>query len=171
MEAMRLSCTRGSRSSKQRAGASLEEALRYFETAISFMREQGYSEHLENEVARIKTELGIAEYTNAYGQFITDWLGDSSLRDEVVAFVVWQYGADQEVVNDPVAFLAEALESRYGEAGSRIYSLGSGAMLSESVRRGGDAERALEIALRSLPMARALADPYIVGVLHNQAGL
>lgn len=156
---------------KQRAGAPPEEALRYFETAISFMREQSYSGQLENEAARIKTELGITEYTNAYAQFITDWLGEGSLRDEVVAFLLSLCAADQEVIDDPVTFLAEALESHYGEAGSRTYSLFSAAKACESARRGGDAERALEIALRSLPMARTLADPYLVGVLHNQAGL
>jgi tetratricopeptide (TPR) repeat protein len=156
---------------KQRAGVSPEEALRYFETAISFTREQGFSRNLENEAARIKTALGITKDTNAYAQFITDWVGDGPLRDELVAFLLSEYATDQEVINDPVAFLAEALESGYGEAGSRTYSLIRGSFVCESARRGGDAEHALEIALQSLPMARTLADPYLVGVLHNQAGL
>jgi len=156
---------------KQRAGAPPVEALRYFETAISFMREQGFSRDRENEAARIKTALGITNYTNAYAQFITDWLGDGPLRDEVVAFLLSEYATDQEVISDPVTFLAEALESDYGEAGSRTYSLIRGSFVCESARRGGDPEHALEIALQSLPMARTLADPHLVGILHNQAGL
>jgi tetratricopeptide (TPR) repeat protein len=157
---------------KQRAANSPEEALRYLETAISFMREAlGHSTYLENEAARIRAELGVTEYTDAYPQFIRDWLGDGSLRDDVVGYLLRESGADPEVTTDPVTLLAEVLESRFGEAGSRTWSLLGGAQVCESARRGGDPGRALEIALRSLPIARGVADHYLVGVLHNQAGL
>lgn len=157
---------------KKEAGCSLQELLRHFEIAACLVRQEvDYSQFLENELAGLRAELGIAKYPETYGQFLSNWLSQTSLIQDVCEQLIYRSHMEEDLPTGVSLDVGEILESRYGKTGRFTWSLMSAARICESARREGQPQVALKIAKRSLPIARQLGDSYLIGVFHNQAGL
>ncbi|MBB5866686.1 tetratricopeptide (TPR) repeat protein [Allocatelliglobosispora scoriae] len=155
---------------KQAQGAEPAAVLGYLDTAISVRREtRSHSPTAEDEAARIRSLLGLGGWSGTYVEFLDDWLNGTPLRNLVIEFLGLEFEEMDSGVT--VNYLAQAMESRYGLAGSRSRSLVRSSMLAEGIRRDGDPSTSLAIALQSLSAAIRLGDRQLAAMFHNQAGL